>query len=390
MVTRKTRHRIFIGFAVIALAAIFTMAGCNTLQSVEIGGQPARIVYGQGQEFNPAGLIATEYYKRSNTEIISANALHISGYDKDKPGEQIVTVSYEKDGQRNSATFTVRVVAISKIVLVSAPDRIEYFVGEDLDLTGIKVNGSWEGIGEEPLQITTGNISGFDTNHPGKQTLIVSSQGQTASFPVTVVALQSIVITAPPSKTNYEYGEDLNLSGLKVQGMRQGTSSMEALSISSRIILGYDKLKVGSQRLTITIGGASASFTVTVAPNPFAGTWHGTVKRDWSEEGSDGKRVRGEETHRLTLIMSNDTWSLTEERGPHIAYEKQWKGTYKVVTSGQISLNITSTSHLGDRPYGFALQKTQWNQGPDYWSEEWRLTGPGYWQNDMSAFTKVR
>jgi hypothetical protein len=108
---------------------------------------------------------------------------------------------------------------------VSAPDKTEYFVGEGLDLTGIKVNGIWEGIGEEPLQITAENISGFDTNHSGKQTLMVSSQGQTASFPVTVVALQSVVITALPSKTNYEYGEGLNLSGLKVQGMRPKTAN---------------------------------------------------------------------------------------------------------------------------------------------------------------------
>jgi hypothetical protein len=368
-----------VGMAALALAFGLFAAGCNTLQSVEIGGQPARTVYGQGQEFDPAGLTATEYYKKGNTEIISANALQISGYDKNKPGEQIVTVSYEKDGQRNSTTYTVRVVAISEIVLVSVPDKTEYFVGEYFDLTGIKVNGIWEGIGEEPLQITTENISGFDTNRPGKQTLMVSSQGQTASFPVTVVALQSVVITAPPSKTNYEYGEDLDLSGLVVQGTRQGASSMEALNISGRMVSEYDKLKAGSQKLTITIGGASDSFTVTVAPNPFVGTWQGTIKRDWSEEGSDGNRVRGEETHRLTLIMSNDTWSLTEERGSHIAYEKQWEGTYRVINSGQVALQRTSSSHLGEIPDGGTLS-----------SNMLKLSGPGYWRDDMSPFTKVR
>ncbi|MDR1147849.1 MAG: bacterial Ig-like domain-containing protein [Spirochaetaceae bacterium] len=280
------------GMAGLALlvTAIFSLslAGCNTLQSVEVSGQPVRTVYGQGQEFDPAGLTATEHYKKGNAETIGANALRISGYDKDKPGEQTVTVSYEKDGQRNSTTFTVKVAPISKIALVSAPDKTEYFVGEGLNLTGIRVNGIWEGIGEEPLQITAGNISGFDTKRPGKQTLTVSSQGQTTNFSVTVAALQSIAITAPPSKTNYEFGEDLNLGGMKVQGTRQGASSPEALNISGGMISGYDKLKAGSQRVTITVGGASASFTVTVASNPLVGTWRGTSTHRYTKTAAEG------------------------------------------------------------------------------------------------------
>ncbi|MDR1220480.1 MAG: bacterial Ig-like domain-containing protein [Treponema sp.] len=77
------------------------------------------------------------------------------------------------------------------------------------------------------------------------------------------VVLQSIAITSLPTKTVYEPGEALDISGLVATGTySDGTTRTETVSLSN--IRGYDANTVGTQTLTVTINGKTATFTVTV------------------------------------------------------------------------------------------------------------------------------
>ncbi|MDR3201400.1 MAG: bacterial Ig-like domain-containing protein [Spirochaetales bacterium] len=383
---------------IIAIGVIITigLGGCNTLQSIVVSREPARTVYGQGQELDRSGLAVMAHYKK-NSEAPNISSLRFSGYDKGKPGQQTVTVTlkkqsaaftvtvvpveqvsiqkppaatvfmqgdnfdpagliawveyengavpgetlspeqlsfsgYNKDaagvqavtvdyyGKR--ASFDVSVAALTGIVVTSPPDNTVYFTGEDLDLMGIVVMGTWEGMGEKPVTVTQENLSSFDKNRAGKQDVFVTYQGKTASFPVTIVAMQALSVSRPPAKLNYGNGEPLDLNGLTVQGTRLGATSIELVDVSRLKISGYDRFKGGNQTITVTIGGKSATFRVTVAPNPFVGTWRGMYTR---------KNSKGvvEEATLVTLVMSEDSWSVTIPKTTgKVTSEYELSGTY--------------------------------------------------------------
>jgi hypothetical protein len=392
-------HSRWLCAVVIGSAIMAGLGGCNTLQSIEVSSIPARTVYGQGQELSQAGLVVMGHFKKESRDV--TNEAVVSGYNKDQPGEQTVTVTvnaqsglvssnasntftvtvvpvekvaiaqlpsvtvfmqgddfdpaglsalaefegaavpaetlapgrlafsgYDKNkagaqtitadyyGKRTS--FEVRVAALTKIAVASPPDKTDYFTGEDLELAGLMVMGTWEGIGERPVNVTPENLSSFDQNRAGKQDVFVSYQGKTTSFPVTFVSMQVLSISRPPEKLNYENGEELDLAGLMVQGTRTGATSIELVDVDRLKISGYDRFKGGNQTISITLGGKSDTFRVTVAPNPFTGTWHGTLIR------TSGQATMATS---MTLIMSEDSWSLSWERTAQ-APADEYSGTY--------------------------------------------------------------
>jgi hypothetical protein len=296
-------------------SATFTVT-VAPVEQLSIQQPPAAAAFMQGDNFDPAGLVAWVEYENGAVpgEKISPARLSFSGYSKDKAGVQTVTADYY--GKR--ASFNVTVAALTGIVVTSPPDNTDYFTGEDLDLTGIVVTGTWEGAGEKTVAVTQANLSSFDKNRAGKQDVFVTYQGKTASFPVTFVGMQALAVSRPPEKLNYENGEYLDLNGLIVQGTRTGSTSREMVENSRLKISGYDRFKGGNQTITVTLGGKNTTFRVTVAPNPLVGTWYAT----WTE--NHGQEVW---TRPVILIMSEDSWQVIIEKTEHYL-ASEYSGTY--------------------------------------------------------------
>ena len=74
--------------------------------------------------------------------------------------------------------------------------------------------------------------------------------------------LESITVTAP-TKTEYTVGEDLDLAGMKVTA-NYSDDTTEDVAIEDCEVSGYDKTKAGEQTVTVTYGGKTATFKVTV------------------------------------------------------------------------------------------------------------------------------
>ena len=106
-------------------------------------------------------------------------------------------------------------------------------------------------------------VTGYDPAKTGQQALTVTVGGKTAQFTVTVVALDSLSIRQNPIKTVYEKGEALDLTGLSVDGYYSDGSRKEETIVPADVT-GYDPAKTGQQPLTVTAGGKTARFTVTV------------------------------------------------------------------------------------------------------------------------------
>jgi hypothetical protein len=199
------------------------------------------------------------------SDKISLSSCEITGYMKDQPGKQTIRVSFAG----LATTFNVDVRGMTAIQIAQAPTKLDYVQGDTLALAGLKVVGVWEGFPSEQLSVTSEDITGFNGNNAGIQHLTVTKNGRSASFDVEVMALTSIVVDKPPTKTDYKAGEPLDLTGLMVYGNYTGANpnkkKTELIPVNQLTVSGYEPYRVGrQQRVTVTLRGQNANFFVNI------------------------------------------------------------------------------------------------------------------------------
>ena len=190
-------------------------------------------------------------------------------------GEATVSVTAASGDTEKTATFTVTVTkdepqpepTLDRIEL-TGPSKTEYIQGEELDLSDLGVIAVYsDGTTEE---IAEGyEVTGYDPNALGTQEVTVTYKGVSAVFTVTVKASEEPQPTLDrielggDVKTVYTQGEKLDLSGLTVTAVYSDGSKVE-LKAGDYTVSGYDPNTVGEQNVTVTYGGKTAAFTVTV------------------------------------------------------------------------------------------------------------------------------
>lgn len=86
---------------------------------------------------------------------------------------------------------------VEKITIYRQPNKVDYYLGEELDITGLAVKVHYSDNSEaEAENITLANISGYDPNSPGEQTITVTLNGKTATFKVYVYEKPSGILKA--------------------------------------------------------------------------------------------------------------------------------------------------------------------------------------------------
>jgi hypothetical protein len=418
------------GIIAIGAVIIIGVPGCNTLQSITVQA-PARTVFGQGQELDTAGLTVTANYKKNSETVTNTGAMQITGYDKNRPGEQTITVTmnatsglvssrasntftitvapvesitvaqppaatsfkqgddhnwdglsvgvqferdavpgvtvkpgadaltitgYDKDKAGTQtitvdyyskrATFAVTVVALDSITVASAPRNTEYYTGEEIDLTGLVVNGTWSDRSTARVNITRDNLSGYDTTRGERQNVTVSYSGRTTTFPVTYIAFEALSIDRPPRKIKYELGEEIDTEGARVLGTWPG-HSMSIVNNARLRITGYDPLRVGEQKLTVTVGGQSDSFTVTVT-NPFEGVWTGEWRTGNSRTDNTGHT--NPILAPVTLIIEGNAWSMQtlDGTGGGAGQPVEFRGVYTPDSGAHAQLRCSDSRGVGE------------------------------------------
>jgi hypothetical protein len=174
--------------------ATFTVT-VNTaaLQSIAVTSPPTKTVYTQGEALDLSGLVVTGTYADGTSKTETVTLANISGYNKDTTGQQSLTVTLNG----KTATFTVTVNAggavLQSIAITSPPTKTGYSVGEALNLSGLVVTGTYTDGTSKTETVGIADISGYDANTTGTQTLTVTVGGKTATFSVSVsVILQNI------------------------------------------------------------------------------------------------------------------------------------------------------------------------------------------------------
>lgn len=261
----------------------------KTLSSVSVQTKPTKTTYYIGDSLETKGLQLKLTYSDGSTEAVTSG-FTTGGFSSTTAGTKTVTVVYS--GKTTTFTVTVNTPAIS---LSSANKTMK--VGDTITLTAtttpLEQSVTWTSSNTNVVTISNENDWGsfFSVSQPSSNTnaatglsvtitaKAVGTATITAKFTyngytysktcfVTVsatpdpIVLSSISINNMPTKTVYEIGESLNTSGLvlKLAYSDGSTSTVNSGFTTS----GFSSTTAGSKTITVTYGGKTVTFAVTV------------------------------------------------------------------------------------------------------------------------------
>ena len=236
------------------------------VKSIEIASAPTKTAYFVGDTLDTTGLKIKVFYNSGASKVFDTG-FTCTPTTLNTAGTQTITVSY-KDATISvpkTATFdvTVQNVTLSGIAVASKPSKVNYFVGDTLNTTGLKLTATYN---NGTTQTITGGFTCTPTalSTAGAQTVTVNYGGKTATFTVNVqdVTLSGIAIASNPTKTSYYVGDTLDTTGLKLTATyNNGTTQ----TITGGFTCTPTALSTaGAQTVTVSYGGKTATFTVNV------------------------------------------------------------------------------------------------------------------------------
>lgn len=299
-------------------------------------------IYQWGEELD---ITVTAYYSDGTSKEITN--YRVSGFNNKTAGEQNITIAYEN--QKCSLTVIVEKPILVSITAFSNKERYEW--GEDLDLT---VTADYSD--ESTIEVTDYQVSGYNSQISGEQTIVISYQGIDFSLKVIVNDPFLVSISATSNKESYEWGEQLDLN------VTATYSDNSTVSVTDYEVEGYNPEEPGEQTITITYENQTCSLKVTVN-NPVLVRISAVSNKESFEYGEDlditvtayysdnssvavtdyqvegyNAKAPGEQT--LTITFEDQTCSL------------------KVVVNDPVLISITAISNKESYEWGEQLDIT--------------------------------
>lgn len=154
---------------------------------------------------------------------------------------------------------------------IEIPEKTNYFVNEQLDLTGGYLILEEDGNSSVTYRIpmSADMISGYDAAQAGEQTLTVAFGGEIAEFTVTVVneRVTGLKMTKQPTnnKVQYGYSGSLDMTGAEFKAMITTSSGeIERVIPFEEVAISYDVYVLGSGKATAEYWGFKVTFDINV------------------------------------------------------------------------------------------------------------------------------
>ena len=254
----------------------------KVIAGITVDTEEMRTEYFAGEYLNLAGLKVEVIYTDDTTEELDKEEYEVNIEDGtllEIIGEQEIVVSY----MDYSDTFTINVSAfpepekiITGITVDTVNVKTEYFVGEHLNLAGLKVevvytDDTKEELDEEEYEI---NIEdGTLLEEIGEQEIEVSYMNHEATFTINVSELPEpeitgITVNTEDMKTEYFVGEHLNLAGLKVEVVYTDDTTEEIDEYETSLEDGALLEEIGEQEIAVSYMDYTDTFTINVLELP--------------------------------------------------------------------------------------------------------------------------
>ncbi len=178
---------------------------------------PTKRNYSEGETLDlTGGSLKVSYESEDNySKAIPLEETMLSGFDPYILGFQTITVNYSE----KTATFIICINETATDIEISKlPDRVEFYHGEEIDLTGLEISAIYEGSTSHV--VSDYKISGYTTS-VGEKTVTVTRGSFSKTFKVNVIPKNTVTKPNAPTlkeKTDvsvtlttingYEYSKD--------------------------------------------------------------------------------------------------------------------------------------------------------------------------------------
>lgn len=207
-------------------------------------------------------------YNNGKSEYVTLTADMVSNFDTTYAGTRKLVITY--GGKQSELVITIKALEIEYLT-VSVFPQTEYYTGDELSVEGGWLTAHYNNNKDKLIKMTKEMVSGFNTKRAGTQTLTVRYMNAVTQYNVKLSQLivQSISIAKNPKEV-YFLGEKLDLSDgliyvLTNEPSRSGNLPMDNENVT---VTGFDSTKTGIKELTLSYGGKTVKFKVTVAVDP--------------------------------------------------------------------------------------------------------------------------
>ena len=238
----------------------------KSLSSIAVTTLPIKTAFLEAKDIlEVLGGKITLYYNNGTSHIMDMLPSMVAGFDNTIVGAQTLTVTYNG----KSSTYDIEIVSkeLASIELIDNGLKKEYLEGKDsLDVTNGTIRLHYNNGTYGDMALTTNMVLGFNNTVLGVQTLTVAYGEFTDTYDVEIIAktLESIAITALPNKTHYLVGKDsFSTEGGKVT-LYYNNGTRDVIDLTSSMVSGFSNQTVGTNTLTVSYEGKTATFSVTI------------------------------------------------------------------------------------------------------------------------------
>jgi hypothetical protein len=256
------------------------------LTALRVDALPDITLYAKGQPFTPAGLAVSGIYSDGSTTPLDESAYTLSPVDTAVPGMKRVTVSAGSVAAKFAIYVDNSTKVLTSVELTSPPFKREYYLGEDIDLSGMEVTGTYSDESTTRIDTSRCVVAGYDKLKRGPQTVTMRVNRSYFDIDVTLKVPSTAVVRfnaygsgsvnhqIEDYREVYIRGEpfDFAKTNLKAaitlaNGEKSVLSTKEGGGITGDDIdiSGYDPETPGYQTITVNLDEASASYPVYVA-----------------------------------------------------------------------------------------------------------------------------
>ncbi|MFA9560575.1 bacterial Ig-like domain-containing protein [Evansella sp. AB-rgal1] len=168
---------------------------------------------------------------------------------------------------------------VNELIVDSSEMTTEILMGQELDLTGLRVTARFSDGSEEELTPSDYIVTGFDSSKVGTNKITINYNGKTATVDLEILALTvtDLEIRYYPAKTDYYKGDLFDPQGFSVIAYyNNGTSSQLSKDLYSFAIGGQE---IGEEGYTFTEAGTKV-VTVISTETPEVTTSFEVVVKD--------------------------------------------------------------------------------------------------------------
>ena len=214
-----------------------------------------------GETLDTSAIKVTTDLSDGSTGTIDAEDLTFSELDTTEAGEKTLTVTYGEF----SDTITVTVYGITGIEVDGDSIDTTVEIGEDIDLTNLKVYAVYGNDVRVVLNNSDLTITKPDTATEGEKELVIAYGAFEARLPVSSVppTLTGIKINASSYAAKVQIGGKYDLSSITATASYSNNTTKQ-LEASVLTISAVDTSVAGDITLTVTFEGMTDSVTVTV------------------------------------------------------------------------------------------------------------------------------